>query len=475
MVISSFLRRGLLSALFGLIATTGALSKAEAHEAENDALDTQTAASAELEALRQAYAKRMDPRVALGVIDMDQFAPATSNTPGFGSLLSALRADGHLLDAKSIFKIFEKATVTPGRLSMVADIDLAQYTLSPQAFSSLRSTDGQNMCVIAPALADNLPFVIPGLSDTQATRFTNRHEFHHCLNNNLGTLEAMQTKLLEGQMDMPHVLTLEEDDIAVLRLIFSLQYIAQNVREESLADMGALSDMIAHDDAPVDAIHAVAAWRATRLASTPGDVIHYSTPALNALADHIESIGIDRFRMLSDTERSALSQRIYDEHGLTGSAALLVITHLARGAATPKLKANTVELTITDNDRQRAAWTLSYIDSSQDVPSSDMGDIAFTPQQIKTLSQWDAAKELQQRARRLNGKITQLSLLAAQADMLDDIRAQQRARPHDIMPVARAALIKKAFRTLFDAQPKTSGRLVFNKHPAAVRANRTSP
>ncbi len=424
------LRKGLLSVLFGTVVAQGLLPAAaqaqNAPAAPAAASEPQTRASADLERMRQYYQHRAPRNVIIGALDTDTLLSFTRDDDQ--SLGAAIRGGGAVPDDASLARLAEGITFLPGIYSENANFD--HQTLSPVAVPDLHAVDGRAMCVTITGQPDIQTILPTGLNVAQSTRFLNRHEFRHCAS-------AHISHTLQNHGTVAQSVQRGELSPALF------DYLAGVLEEETRADLGALSDMIVLDGDSADILRSVADWRARRMAASQHDLTHYSSPALLALAERIDEMGVARFRRMGEGARERLLERVLHDTRLSGGAMLLLAADVYDGAV------EDVNYPLTPGDHARAAPALAYIAANPHLQHVDMDPIILTPAQMRELQAWSPEDDMQKRAlSEGRGSVTRLSLLAARSDMLDTLREDIRRDPSNPVYGARILLTHAAFQSL---------------------------
>lgn len=438
MSVPRFARKGLLSIVFGTMVAQGLFPASEAQAQGRPApaaspapAEPETLASARLESMRLYYQRRAPSNITIGALDTDTLLsfPLDDEDATY-DLADAIRSGGVRPNDDAIAEIREGIEFFPGIYSQNDEVNLDHQTLAPVAVPLLRSTDGRAMCVTITGLPDIQSVLPTGLNMEQSARFLNRHEFRHCSS-------AHITHMMERHDDIATLFT--EGEIGAP--LFN--YIAERLEEETRADLGALSDMIVLDGDSPDILRFVASWRSNRMAAEQRDITHYSSPALLALADRIDTMGVERFRRMSERSRERLLENILQDTKMTGGSMAIVMSH-ANGSDPAE-----INYPYTQQDHDRAAPALAYMQAHPNLEFVDMDPIILSPDQAAALQEWDAEEEMAKRARSEGGgEITRFSLLAARRDMLDSLRENIRTDPTNPIYGAKILLTHTAFQYL---------------------------
>ncbi len=436
MSVPRFARKGLLSIVFGTMVAQGLLVSSEA-EAQNlpapassPATEPQTQASTTLDNMRAHYQRRAPRNVTIGALDTDTLLSFNLNDGQTYALTDAIRSGGVTPDDASVARLAEGLQFYPGIYSANVSVGLEHQTLAPVAVPDLRATDGRAMCITITGQPDIQSVLPTGLNMEQSARFLNRHEFRHCAS-------AHISHMMERHDEIAANVARGEITPALF------DYLSGRLEEETRADLGALSDMIVLDGDSSQILRSVAAWRADRMAAEQRDVTHYSSPALLALADRIDAMGIARYRGMSERARERLIERVLQDTKLTGGAVLLVYAEANNASV------SAVNYPLSARDHARAAPALAHMRANPNLQFVDMDPIILTPDQATTLHEWDAQGEMAQRAMREGGgQINRFALLAARRDMLDSLRDSIARDPANPIYGARILMTHMAFQDL---------------------------
>jgi hypothetical protein len=301
------------------------------------------------------------------------------------------------------------------------------YTQDPTAITNLKNPIAQ-ACVVVPSSEHALEVDIKGLSRAETVEFTNRHESWHCLDGKYtlrhldpAKLEAVKSGSLVSQLGDPT----------------ALEAYATLYKKESLADVGALGDMIRAGKSP-DIIDKVIAWRN----SDPKDLQHLSSPVLQGFKAQIEQMGLENFRRLPDAE----AQKMYfDTVDLCGMTAKSLDTSI-RYATAPRAQREKYHRDAeTDLDAARAIALLSHIKAPpKDVQKPLSAAEKKVAQQLKS---FHPGTLLDNKAFELGGKITPATLADAYDDLQEGLRAKMQAEPNNKLWQAQATALQQEFLT----------------------------
>lgn len=440
--ITATLRRGMLSALFGIAAMQGIAAPAQARPQA----ETETAASRSLDAMARHYDRLRRGDAPIRALDTDRLIALNLDAIDDDRFAATFAPQGDRIAPAGMEKVISHIDYTDTRYNDVSGIDLESQVIDPRAVTQVALQSGGQMCLVI-ASPEEMPItVVPGLSAAQSARYFNRHEFWHCIDPVAATLEAQLTGLSTDDGLTPAV----------------LDGFARMSRTETYADLGALADMIALDGADPSVIARVRDWRGIRLHSSR-DLQHYDGAALTALQHRIEDMGVDHFRRLSDRARLRLVEDITRTHSYTPGA-LGVAVYGILGADAPD------DLTATAADRAMAEQIVAAYAAGDGTTYDDVVGIELSTAQVGELKGWDASAALAAAATPA-GPETVTSLLAARAHMLDGLRAEITRDPENPMYGARIILLQRAFQErLTDLQDAAASAAPAPAKPAMAAA-----
>lgn len=444
--------RHLLTGLFGL-ATLPAAVQAQS----GSSLPDDTAASRSIDTLRAQYAARYRDAVKLVVIDPDRLAaipPWLDAQARFNTLFSSTgialssseaRALDMTFSLQQQFGAYHGANVGFHNVD-IPDTDLNSSTAN--AFSlpgvKLMNAPGQLFCVVSPAFTDFTLLVIPALGHERSIRLFNRHEFWHCAEDSMKA--AADARIFSGSglpLDM-------------------YQYNVDIIRAETRADMGAVSDMIVYDGEDTSIIPAISAWRAEQLKNPEGhDINHFSGFALAALKREIDAMGVAAWRALPDDTRTATLTRLTLGETLDTRGLRDYLQAVKGKTALPVVATDTRLDGVAGKARARlnAARHLAVYNNVTGAGTEAAEPIRLTTAQLQTLGSWNAVALLEKTATTGKAALTPDSLRRARAKLLDDLRANVRANPANILAGARIIKLNQAYRFVltsrFAPQPAT--------------------
>ncbi len=292
-------------------------------------------------------------------------------------------------------------------------------TQGPAAFPLTGGNSTAYACVIVPS-ADANPYLIPGLTYQQRLSFINRHESWHCLDT--GHDNAPDTS-----MNVPD---------SVQRQIF-YRNVALQTQREAMSDVAAVGDMIRQENAGLDLIDTVSAWRR----GNAKDNIHVSSPVLDGFKTMVEGYGVGVFREMTDAQATEVYQWAVQRYAHTEKSVQYIFEFrdLSRRDQMPyRGKHN------ADPEFQRAMTYLQIYDQKMadapdpNRPLSDSEQVTFSQ-----LKQYDAMKLLQDKAFELDGKVTPATMVHAYGSLREGLLKQLRADPDNAIYVAEITKLQQ--------------------------------
>ncbi len=301
------------------------------------------------------------------------------------------------------------------------------FTQNPHAMMNTRRT-GTDACVIIPSSDHALQVDIKGLTPTEQVTFANRHEGWHCLDAAFTLRHLPPAKIkavLAGRLDAQ-----VDDPIA-------MEIFANNYRKESLADIGAIGDMIRQDGYGLDLADKITSWRKRY----PTDVMHLSAPVVAGFKARVEAMGLPAFRAMSDDQARDFYIETTVQYGMSAkSLAAGVRLEIADLGAQLRFG----QQARTDPEIAKAIDFLAYYYRRTD----DAGPGPLTPaeQQVMTqLRQWNAVEALEEKAVALGGKITPVTLVQAYGALQDDFHLRLQSQPGNVLLAAQMTKLQQSF------------------------------
>lgn len=285
------------------------------------------------------------------------------------------------------------------------------YTQAPMA--AMQSLGGTaEACIIIPMPEHDKPINILGLTETETEDYLNAHEGWHCLDIHYGATSE-DKEALSNARTMRDL----QQSPAAQRALEAINL------QEALADVRALGDMIRAGSNP-RLLSAVIQWRNT---PAENDLEHNTAPTLQALAAHINTVGLKSFRAMDEESLHQLYYRLVDANGLTQPRLQAALDHIYAGGANNG--ANSPAAIPVPADTRRAAAIpaaaqlqnyyndkltrlFTGADGSNLSPVAP-GTVERAERLQNRLSKWDARQTLEQTAVRRHGEITLESLVYA--------------------------------------------------------------
>lgn len=336
---------------------------------------------------------------------------------------------------------------TPRALREVAEAMRASYrfpfnasgeteTHAPRVSNVDYYSSGPQVCVVVPPSA-YYPAVlqVPGMTREQNIEFINLHESYHC----------RDTRFNFAGLDRAQIDSFNENNPrSALGNQTLLQAISISNKQEALADVGALTDMIRRGADPA-IIDGLIDWR-----RNTEDVTHMTRGALQDLKRTIDTMGVDAFRRLSDHEAGDLAAQIADRNAPSPAVTERMIEY---STGTAQQRRDMLILQRDNPDVQRA---IQYLQDYNVPPPSDApaptpgpgGTTPLTPQEQAVLAQvqmYDAEQILQDRAFADDHKITPETLVRAYRREQQDLMQQLQRHPGDAAVQARLEKLDESF------------------------------
>lgn len=293
------------------------------------------------------------------------------------------------------------------------------------------------VCIILPAqeyAALAYPQIpVPGLDLPATIRFFNKHEGWHCKD---GTYDIRKATGPGTDIDW---LNLQESlarpqDWAAIALLY---------KKESLADVGALGDMVREGGAPdvVADVAALRAWLGAR-----GDIQHVSTPAAEALADDIRVLGPAAFRAMDDREAERNYVAETESGGLSSAEAAGAFLKYRYGT-----DADRIQLEIGASAEARRGVDLLKTCAAAAPPAGDAPETALRAA-LASRGPDETRRLLEDTAFREGGKITPATLLHAYNTLQAGLKDAIRARPSGVLYPVQAMQLRAVFQAVIASE-----------------------
>lgn len=255
-------------------------------------------------------------------------------------------------------------------------------------------------------------FTVNGATMEESIAICNTHESWHIFDDRY-VRKGMSINRLE--LAIIDLLPLEQ------RTAFPawLEYFSMNYKSESLADVGALGDII-RGGGDTALIGKMIEFRAS------GDMIHMSCPVLEGLRARIDGMGLENFRQLDDKQARALYYDVVDTYGMSEKAFDYQVQFMTGDSAK---KENIKKLAEKDPEARKVIALNKFL-----LDDTTYQRTMPAPLDMHTkirLEVFDATKELQNRAAIDEGKVTPASVIRAYVAMSAEIREQIKKNPTD--------------------------------------------
>lgn len=282
--------------------------------------------------------------------------------------------------------------------------------LSPMALMHFGDSDARP-CLVSPATPQAQVVRINGFSTQESIAFFNKHEGWHCID----TINRQQQHngLMQGTNANNPVTLFDTHE---KRQVFSTIH-----RSEMLADVAAAGDMIA-DGHRIGIIDDLSAFRKSISVIDP---MHFSSPGLDALKEHIDTVGVDAFRGMDDPQRRGLYFDITENYALSPD---MLKTAAAYAYGDSRTQRDIRRQAKNDAVAQKA---LVYADRlPQDGNDRNMaraaqhledGAIRLSRRDMRALSSFDAEKTLTDTAFAQSGAVTPDSVIDAYVRLQDGL------------------------------------------------------
>ena len=301
------------------------------------------------------------------------------------------------------------------------------FTQNPHAMMNIKPT-GADACVIIPSSDHALQVDIKGLRPGEEVVFANRHEGWHCLDAAFTLRDIDQAKVkavLAGKLDA------QVDDPVAMEIY------ANNYRKESLADIGAIGDMIRQDGYGLDLADKISAWRKRY----PTDVMHLSAPVIAGFKAKVEAMGLPAFRALTDDQARDLYIGTTVHFGMSAKS-LAAGVRLEMADFGEQIRFG--QAAKTDPDIAKAIDFLAYYYHKHDEPGA--GPLTPSEQQVfRQLRQWNAVQTLEDKAVALGGKITPVTMVQAYGALQENFHLQLQSQPGNVLLAAQMTKLQQSF------------------------------
>jgi hypothetical protein len=252
--------------------------------------------SARLDSLEEyltGYLQRNDTSVHKGVIIMDPLKFDVARALGYTTKEAVVM----LLEEKgALYKTVTNmgAVAENMELSFSSQYGDMTYTQSPISIVNLYNiSQPSRIAVIIPMPQHAMPFNVPGMKNDVLLEYIDRHEGWHVLDV-LTSFIGIDASYMNSDSSR-----LVFSNGALLRSSHAREFASRKLKQESLADVGALGDMIHAGHGPA-IIEQVMRWREK---SAAVDGWHMTAPALERLQKKLAETGLEEFKKMNEKER----------------------------------------------------------------------------------------------------------------------------------------------------------------------------
>ncbi len=301
------------------------------------------------------------------------------------------------------------------------------FTQNPHALMNTHPA-GADACVIIPSSAHALGISIKGLTPLEEINFTNRHEGWHCLDA-VFTLRHIDPAKVAA-VNAAKIVDQVNDPVA-------MEIFANGYRKESLADIGAIGDMIRQDGYGLELADKISAWRK----GYPDDIQHLSSPVIQGFKAKVAAMGLPAFRALGDDQAKTLYIETTVQFGMS-AASLAADIRLEKADFGEQLRLG--QAAKSDPEIAKAIDFLGYYFHRPNDPGP--GPLTPAEEQIfLNLRQWNAVDALEDKAVALAGKITPVTLVQAYGALQEGLHRQLEAQPGNVMLAAQMTKLQQSF------------------------------
>jgi hypothetical protein len=288
--------------------------------------------------------------------------------------------------------------------------------------------------VILPATDHAMTTPVPGFTPKENEDFINRHEGWHAKD---------KKYTLKGMPGLP-------DDVQDQIASFKIESIANSAevraayvsrhRDEILADVGALGDMIRAGKDP-KVIDTVSAWRK----SDPDDDRHMSVQGLDGLKLEMRKMGLGNFRKLNDRAAKQFYYDVVEQYGIDEAALKAAAEYELAEYDDEKRAAMVGEAKV--NPAVAKGLAFAGLVGAAAVRAADEGNPLKPGEDVikDALQKWDAMQALQDRAFRDSGRITPATMVKAYATVSDDLKAAMEGDPDNHLIDLKMSKLKTTF------------------------------
>lgn len=408
------------SVFIGASSLLGTAAQAQT-SAPSDA--TPTAATIELEDMARSYEGRQGGGLDIVTLHPDQISAMEGlGASRFESVNAIANSQGVTLPEKASADFSEVSASDEMSFIPSALMGRPEYATYNAQAPMAQQLPEIRACIVMGGNSSHSGLPIGTFDLDTQNRFFNRHEFWHCLDDRFIS-QTDTASTTRGVSDASHQFTMQ-------------------MRGEIFADLAAVTDMIVQDGEDTSFIDALVKARDMRLGGNM-DFTHHSSPALNALKDHIEKVGMERFIAMNDKDRIEMLYEMTAKNSPSPKQTEILYTkkesEIAKRAkknpdyAAANAKYNQYN---TARDEYNSGW----------VVTDDMMEVQNARKAlVDQAKDWEAEKKLRENAEQLPGGLTPQNLQQARNTMLDSVREDMKNDPSNPLHAAKLAQIGMAY------------------------------
>lgn len=267
--------------------------------------------------------------------------------------------------------------------------------------------------VIVPNSDQDDPYSVPGLTYAENIDNGNRHEGWHNKDSfyDPGKWSERSQNIAEDYTNP-----------ALRHSNSARNCFAEMQKQESIADVGAVGDMIREEKKPLDIIDKVAKWRQT--SEGGADAHHMTAQVLQGMRQEIEAMGVDKFRKMNENQVRDFYHDVTEKYGATGAS---VKAGLDYRDGTPEERAALEKRAAAEPEVKKGLEFQRMMDNMPPVASDDL--TAADKELKEKIDKFDASALLEQKAFDLKGKITPATMIEAYGKIEQDLRKKIKSDP----------------------------------------------
>jgi hypothetical protein len=364
---------------------------------------------------------------------------------GFTPTQAAALASGALPPAAgSPQEAWYAATADAMLYSHKTSLGSEREAAGPQAQSRFM---GGAACMIVPEDQRSEYINIKKMTPDEEMMAISLHEAWHC-RDDVNTFAGIPPETIDKVSKIHRVQDLPDDPAA--RRAF-----AGFNRMESLADVGAMGDMI-RNGSGLSIIGAAREWRKEKA----WDAAHHTVQSLDGLQREIEKMGVEKFRKLDDAAARKLYLKVIDENALTEKSVDIIYRDkhsMLRSFLNDNIELLSPDIRKARNFQRSLEGTVNgpgLIQRTMEAIGRVMsGEDKKDAKMAAEVDKWDAMGELKDTAFKNDGKITPATMVSAYRDMQD--RLCEDTRKHPEKRKLNEAKMMKLHDLFVDETPKT--------------------